>query len=66
MVRIVVGRLSGLRYRSSPTASVDVRAQCEELTRASASKQELLSEDHFARCMIAHGASAEAGQAKNP
>ena len=41
-----------------------MRAQCEELTRASASKQELIGEDHFAQWMIAHGASAEAGQAK--
>jgi hypothetical protein len=60
------GALAACATGSSPTASVDVRAHCEELTRASASKQELISEDHFAQCVIAHDARAEAGQAKNP
>jgi hypothetical protein len=35
---------------------LDVRATCQELTQASASKPELISKDYFANCMIAHGA----------
>jgi hypothetical protein len=42
-----------------------VRALCEELTRASASSPERIDKNYFSQCMIAHGASAEAGQTKD-
>jgi hypothetical protein len=71
MIRIVpfllAGVLAGCASGSSPPlASVDVVALCKELTQASASKPELIDKDYFSQCMNAHGASAEAGQAKAP
>jgi hypothetical protein len=70
MIRIVpfllLGVLAGCATASSPTASVDVRALCQELTQASASKPELIDKDYFNQCMIAHGASASAEQTKRP
>jgi hypothetical protein len=47
-----------------PTASLDVRALCQELTKASASSLELIDKNYFAQCMIAHGAGAPDGQTK--
>jgi hypothetical protein len=41
---------------SPPSASLDVRALCQELTKASASSPELIDKDYFANCMVAHGA----------
>ena len=68
MIRIIPLLLSGLvagcATSSSPTASVDVRALCQELTQASASKPELIDKNYFAQCMVAHGASAPAWQTK--
>jgi hypothetical protein len=70
MIRVALlllsGLLAGCATASSPTASVDVRALCEELTRASASSPERIDKNYFSQCMIAHGASAEAGQTKGP
>jgi hypothetical protein len=66
MIRIIPlllsGLLAGCATTSSPTASVDVRALCQELTQASASKPELIDKNYFAQCMKAHGAAAPAGQ----
>jgi hypothetical protein len=59
MTRIVLLMLSGALAgcATSPTSSsLDVRATCQELTQASASKPELINKDYFANCMIAHGA----------
>jgi hypothetical protein len=70
MIRVVPlllsGLLAGCATASSPSASVDVRALCEELTKASASSPERIDKNYFSQCMIAHGASAEAGQTKGP
>jgi hypothetical protein len=41
---------------------MDVRALCEELTKASASSPELIDKNYFSQCMIAHGAGAQTGQ----
>jgi hypothetical protein len=48
--------------KSAPSASVDVRALCEQLTKASASSPELVDKNYFSQCMIAHGAGPETGQ----
>jgi hypothetical protein len=70
MTRIVPlllsGLLAGCATAKPPVASVDVGALCEELTKASASSPERIDKNYFSQCMIAHGASAEAGQAKGP
>jgi hypothetical protein len=71
MIRIFPFLLSGILAGCAsgslpPLASVDVVALCKELTQASASKPELIDKDYFSQCMNAHGASAEAGQAKRP
>jgi hypothetical protein len=58
--------LAGCATANPPMASVDVRALCEELTKASASSPERIDKDYFPQCMIAHGASPETGQAKGP
>jgi hypothetical protein len=53
------GALAGCAISpTAPTSSLDVRATCQELTQASASKPELISKDYFANCMIAHGHGA--------
>ena len=63
MIRIVplllLGILTGCATAKPP---VDVRALCQELTQASASKPELIDKNYFAQCMIAHGAAVPAGQ----
>jgi hypothetical protein len=60
VIRIALFLLSGLLVgcatASRPVASVDVRALCQDLTKASASSPELIDKDYFANCMIAHGA----------
>jgi hypothetical protein len=60
MIRIapflLSGLLAGCATASPPVASVDVRALCQELTKASASSPELIDKDYFANCMNAHGA----------
>jgi hypothetical protein len=53
---LLSGVLVGCATASRPVASVDVRAFCQELTKASASSPELIDKDYFANCMIAHGA----------
>jgi hypothetical protein len=44
---LLLGLLAGCATASSPTASVDVRALCQELTQASASKPELIDKNYF-------------------
>jgi hypothetical protein len=60
MIRIVplslLWVLAACATGSTPTASVDVRALCEEMTKASASSPERIDKDYFPNCMIAHGA----------
>jgi hypothetical protein len=60
MIRIapflLSGLLAGCATTSPPVASVDVRALCQELTKASASSPELIDKDYFANRMNAHGA----------
>jgi hypothetical protein len=60
MIRVIPlllsGLLAGCATASSPVASVDVGALCQELTKASASSPELIDKDYFANCVNAHGA----------
>lgn len=57
MIRVaplfLMGLLGGC---ATARPQVDVRALCEELTRASASSPERIDKDYFPNCMIAHGA----------
>jgi hypothetical protein len=58
---IIASALSGCAT-NRPSQSVDARATCEQLTKDSASSPELVDKNYFAQCMIAHSASAPAGQ----